>query len=203
MYTNLKNDRYGSLLFFEGRNQSDDPFKNYKILKRRGVEEIRGSVRFSTPDEDPVKVSRFMFLAWMDVDSNFVPIVRILDTEIDATASPLEYKFASFYAKNLNFSTDAKEVELFPSGTYDSRAVDACDLSNEICKHNGKNLVENRQSYAQEIWKDVGQKLNFDTNDLRVQYQVLKHRYHVRSPIAHGLCINHESFRVILAFNSR
>jgi len=201
MYTNLKNDRYGSLLFFEGRNQSDDPFKNYKILKRRGVEEIRGSVRFSTPDDkDPVKVSRFMFLASMDVDSNFVPIndwharsvqafqVRILDNEIDATASPLEYTFASFYAKNLNFSTDAKEVELFPSGTYDSRAVDACDLSNEICKHNGKNLVENRQSYAQEIWKDASQKLNFDTNDLLVQYQVLKHRYNVRTPIAHGLC---------------
>jgi hypothetical protein len=202
MYTNLKNDRYGSLLFFEGRNRSDDPFKNYMILKRRGVEEVAGVIRFTTPeDKHPVKVSRFMFNAVMDCDSNFVPQndwhaksvdafqVRILDNVVDATANPLEYYYASFYAKHLNFSVEAKEVELFPSGTYDSRDLNGKELALYKLKHNNKGIVENRQSYAEELWSDAPGTTKLSTiMTSNLSYQILKHRYRVRSPIAHGLC---------------
>ena len=201
MFTNLRNDRYGSLLFFEGRNRSDDPFKNYMVLKRRGVEEVCGVVRFSAPeDKNPVKVSRFMFNATLDVPSNFVPYndwhsksvgafhVRILDNVVDSTANALEYYYASFYAKHLNFSVDAKEVELFPSGTYDSRDLNGSDLKFHTVKHNGKGIVENRQSYAEEVWSAASSKIKLVTGGADIAYETLKHRYTVRAPIAHGLC---------------
>lgn len=201
MYSNFKNDRYGSLLFFEGRNRSDDPFKNYMILKRRGVEEVAGVIRFTTPeDKHPVKVSRFMFNAVMDCDSNFVPQndwhaksvdafhVRILDNVVDATANALEYYYASFYAKHLNFSVEAKEVELFPSGTYDSRDLNGSELALHKLKHNNKGVVENRQSYAEELWSDAPATIKLTiTMTTNLSYEIMKHRYRVRAPIAHGL----------------
>jgi hypothetical protein len=200
MFTNLKNDRYGSLLFFEGRNKSDDPFKNYKVLKRRGNEEVRGHIRFSTPeDKDPVKVSRFMFCASMDLDSNFLPVndwhaksvrafqVKVMDNLVDASLNPLEYQLNSFYAKKLNYSVEAQEVELFPSGTYDSRELDGSELASAIVKHNGKSVVEHRQSFADKIWKKQPEKIQICAGT-NIEYETLTHRYHVRTPVAHGLC---------------
>jgi hypothetical protein len=201
MFNNIKNDRYGSLLFFEGRNRSDDPFKNYKVLKRRGREEVTGLVRFSTPDDkDPVKVSRLMLLGAIECDSNFVPVndwhakcvkgmaVRMLDDEVDTTSHALEYTLISFYSKLLNFSVDAKEVELFPSGTYDSRDLDGSHLAKHSIKHNGLSLVENRQKYAEKIWREADEKTTLYDGGPEHVYKLMKHKYHVRAPIAHGLC---------------
>ncbi|CAG5089850.1 Oidioi.mRNA.OKI2018_I69.PAR.g12375.t1.cds [Oikopleura dioica] len=195
-------ENFGNLLYYKKPRKTSDPYAGYKVLHTLGdFSAGNGKITFAMPpDKLPIKLDRCAILFQLKMPSNFVPdngfaskIIDkfnfyILDECIFSTwTNGLEYLFFNNFVKKLNYSPKAQEVELFPEGHYDSYDADADELLELKCKHNGLNLVENRQQYAMEEWKELEKPIKISTGKNAVDCEMLYHRYLVRSPISHGL----------------
>ena len=196
-----KNDEFGRLLYYsKNEKESQDPYKGYKIVHKLGTEECEGTIRFRVPeDKCSIQLDRCMFLCALEAPENYVPDndfhakmikslrISIMDNKIFDSYCDQECAFFSKIMTKLNFSSDAQEVEMFPEGRYDSRDVDGAELGYKRVKHDGKLLKAHRQKYAEEIWKPAG--TIAICNDLTAKpYEELSFRYHIRTPIKHGIC---------------
>ena len=210
--TRSRYDTYGRLLYYSGMPSTDDPYKNYKTLFRLGDEEVTNQVRFIVPeDPEALKLDKFMFVATLEAPSNYVPqndwhskliksfAIRILDCTPDNSRDFIEYPIISHYQRKLNLSTEAQETELFPMGIYDSRDVDGDKLTKTFLKTKPHvNLAQNRLRYGTEKWsgaltetpilKPLAGSTIVNPSVGLYKYDRQSFVYHVRSPIAHGLC---------------
>ncbi|CAG5106263.1 Oidioi.mRNA.OKI2018_I69.chr1.g2762.t1.cds [Oikopleura dioica] len=200
----IKNEKYGRLLYLNtrtGDDEDDNPQKGYTVMCKLGVEEVPGLIRFRIPDHSKsLKLDQCMFLCTLEAEENYVPdndyhskivstlVVKILDSPLLTSFDVREYAFFTKFLTKLNYSSEAQEVEMFPSGHYDSRDVDADKLEKYLVKHNGYTLKHHRQKFAEPVWKNSPTKFKFKTGAEEIEYETLSYRYHVRTPIYHGLC---------------
>ncbi len=196
-------ENYGNLLYYVNKPSTDDPYSNYKVVSRLATRPLTGQRQYEIPDDPlPVKLDRCRWLTWMTIPSNFVPdndfvaksikklTFNIMNQPIfEAFTEGWQYTIFNHCVKKLNLSPHAQEVELFPEGRFDAFDCDADELETRRVKCNGKTLVENRQQYAIEIWKDAKEQieLGLSVGGLKNSYERLYHQYFARAPINHGL----------------
>jgi len=193
---------FGQLLYLTDKKTTDDPYKGELIVYKLGVEERRGVYHFDVPeDKRSLKIENCMFVYDIDIDSNFVPdngfhakmvkrwLLLLNDTRVFDSFDLNEYTWFNHFKTKLNKSDETQCLDMFPSGHFDDRDLDAAELSGKRLLRNGKTLVDNRQQYGKKIWKKGDQKITISEAQAArsFDYERLSYRYSIRAPIAHGL----------------
>jgi hypothetical protein len=115
----------------------------------------------------------------------------IQNNRLFASFDVSEYQYYSQANCKLNKGLVAQEVEMFHTGRYDSYDADADELLTLKVHHNNLNLVENRQNYAEQVWRASEEPIEVnvkgDENTKTIKYKKLFHQYEVRAPLMHGL----------------
>ncbi|CBY14353.1 unnamed protein product, partial [Oikopleura dioica] len=187
--------------------ESKDPYKGYKFVPRLPLDTCPDKLRFEVPENNMgLSLKQSALRARFTLPSNYVPGTRdndvlskainkleliIQDTRLFASFDVAEYSQYSHINCKLNRGLVAQETEMFTTGRYDSYDADSDELDTLKVHHNGLNLIENRQQYAEKIWKNADSIMSInvkDSDDKKpVYYKTLFHQYDVRAPLMHGL----------------
>lgn len=191
---------FGNLLYYSHDGTcSQDPYKGYKVISRLGTKECDGKYLFTVPeDKASLSLNQSMFTYKLEMPDNFVPDndvhakmvkkleFKILDNRIFSSFDNAEYTFFNQFITSMNVSPVAQECELFTTGRFDSSEPDVDELNDKLIR-NGKTLKENRQQYAEKIWRRSAQPTTLVVNEAPEHYELLTHKYEIRAPIIHGL----------------
>ena len=181
----------------------NEPYDGYKVISRLPAYNCPDLVRFEVPECTlGLSLKDSKLKAKFTIPSNYVPDNDVLakaiqkfdliiqNTKLFASFDPAEYATYSHINCKLNKSIFSQEVEMFHEGRYDSFDLDGDELDTSNLKTSGENVVENRQKYAQKMWKPASEKIEgFDDNaeKFHIEYEELHHQYDVATPIMHGL----------------
>ena len=178
-----------------------DPYENMRIITRQAMDDDPEVRRFEIPNDNDkgLCLDKSTIATEFTIPSNYVPDNDVLakgiakvemtveNTKMFATLDTSAYYYHSHIDCKLNKSPNTQEVEMFPTGRYDSYDIDANELKDKYLHSNGKNCIENRQQYAKPVWKSGGIfQPNGRNGKFFISYRRLYHQYSVRAPFVHG-----------------
>ena len=190
---------YGNQIYKTGDTHSEDPEKNWRFVARLGNDDTDGHSRFVVPDDKyPLKPDQLLFLLQFEIPSNYVPDndmpakmikkldVKILESLIFSSFDNYEYFFLNHFLTKLNYSNLAQDTELFYRGRFDHFDIGADEMLHRLVRYNGKNIMENRQLYADEKWIKSKETISI-ANLVDQKIEAKSYVYSFKCPIAHGI----------------
>lgn len=191
---------YGNQIYKTGDTHTEDPEKNFRFVARLGNDDTDGHSRFVVPDDKyPLKPDQLLFLMQFEIPSNYVPDndmpakmikkleVKILENLVFQCYNNYEYFFLNHFLTKLNYSNLSQDTELFYKGRFDHFDIHADMMQTQIVRYNGKNVMENRQIYADEAWVASDVTIPEIGGLSNVKTEAKSYVYSFKCPIAHGI----------------